>query len=272
MMKIGLIAGNRLLPLVLAKIIREKNKDSEIVAICFKRETSPSIRKYVNKTYWINVGKLGLFKEILKKENLKECIMVGQINPLRIFKKGDWDKELRLVVEKAGDFRPHSIFTGIISYLEAEGISFLDSTTYLENSLAQEGIMNGLALEAKVKKDIDFGVGVISRFVELDVGQVVTVKSSTVASLESLEGTDRTIKRGARLVGRGCTILKFSKAKQDLRFDVPVVGVSTLRLLKKIKAASLVLEEGKVIILEKEKFLSQANKWGIPVVGRARIG
>ncbi|UCG34989.1 MAG: UDP-2,3-diacylglucosamine diphosphatase LpxI [Candidatus Omnitrophota bacterium] len=271
MMRLGIIAGNRLLPLILAKKIRETNKDNEVIAICFKGETSPLINRYVTKTHWVQPTKLGQLKEALKKENLKECIMAGQINPLRIFKRSQWDQELRSLVAQTQDFRPHTIFTAIINHLQTEGIKFLDSTLYLKESLAQQGLMDNLDLDSNVKKDIDFGVEIISRFVELDVGQVGVVKSNTVAALESLEGTDRTIKRGFSLAGRGCTVLKFSKANQDLRFDVPVVGISTLRLLKKINAASLVLEKEKVIILEKEKFLSHATRWGIPVVGRERV-
>ena len=269
-MKLGIIAGNRLLPIILAQSIRNKQKDCSITAICFNGETLPDIKKYVDKTHWIEVGALRKIKDIIKAEGLSEWIMAGQINPLAIFKKSCWDEDLTALMQRCEDIRPHTIFVRIISYLQKEGVTFLDSTGYLHDSLASEGIMNGLTLSKDVERDVEFGVGIISRFVELDVGQTIVVKQRSTLALESLEGTDNTIKRGSRLGGAGATILKFSKANQDLRFDVPVVGILTLKLLKKIKAASLVLEKNRVLILEKEKFLALAKKWNIPVVGREK--
>jgi len=269
-MRIGIIAGNKYLPIILARRIKEKNKDTQIVAVCFKKQTSAGISKYVDKCHWINVGALGSLRDIVKNEGFSEWIMAGQINPLYIFKKKYWDDELKNLISKIGDFRPHAIFGGIINYLEKCDVSFLDYTFFLKQDLAAEGLMNGLELDYDLKKDIDFGVEVISKFAELDVGQTIGVKCSSVVGLEALEGTDNTIKRCYKLAGRGVTILKFCKAHQDLRFDVPVVGLSTLKLLKKIGAASLILEADKVIILDKSKFLSLAKKYNIAIVGRKR--
>jgi len=267
-MKIGIIAGNRHLPLLLAQRIKQANIAIKVIAICFKGETSPAISKYVDKTHWLGVGKLRELKAVLKVEGLKDCIMAGQINPLHIFRSKNWDKDLISLVGKIEDFRPHTIFKTILANLEAEGVHFLDSTAYLGQDLAKDGTMNNLEIDKSLAKDIDFGLQLIRRFVELDVGQTIVVKKGSVVGLESLEGTDRTIKRAYRLGGKGCLVLKFSKANQDLRFDVPVVGISTLKLLKRIEAKALVLEKEKVIILEKPRFLSLAKKWGIPVLGR----
>jgi len=268
--RLGIIAGNRLLPLILAQRIKENNKDCEVVAFCFKGQTSKQISKYVDKCHWFPVGSLSELRESIKEEGLRRCTMAGQINPLYIFRKEYWDQELTSLIDEAEDFRPHNIFDKIISYFEKVGVKFIDSTLYLKDDLALTGVMNNLPLTKAVTGDIDFGLDAISKFVELDVGQTVAVKSKAVVALESLEGTDRTIKRAFRLAGRGSVILKFSKANQDLRFDVPVVGISTLKLLKRIKAVALVLEEAKVIILEKQEFLFLAKKWNIPVVGRAK--
>ena len=270
-MKLGILAGNRLLPIILAQSIKEKNQDCQIVAICFKGETSRQISKYVDRAHWVDMGALGKIKEIIKNEGIFEWIMAGQINPLAIFRRERWDKDLTALMDKSQDIRPHNVFVQIINYLEHEGVTFLDSTSYLRSSLAGDGVMNRLALEKNTEKDIEFGVGIISRFVELDVGQTIVVKARSTVALESLEGTDRTIMRGFRVAKEGCTILKFSRANQDLRFDVPVVGISTLKLLKRIGAASLVLEKDRALILEKEKFISLAKKWNIPVVGREKV-
>ena len=269
--KLGIIAGNRLLPIILAQRIKQNEKGYEIVALCFKGETSRDIYKYADKVYWLGVGQLKNLSRILASEGISQCIMAGQINPLRIFNRKGWDKELISLVESIQDFRPHTIFGKIIEYLESRGIIFLDSTAFLDKDLVKEGVMNRLNLTIAASRDVDFGLDMVSRFVELDVGQTIVIKNGSVVALESLEGTDRTIKRAQALAGCGCTILKFCKSNQDLRFDVPVVGISTLRLLRRIKASSLVLEKNKVIILEKEKFLSLAREWGIPVLGKERL-
>lgn len=266
-MKLGIIAGNRQLPLVLTQAIKRKIEEAFIVAICFKGETMGRINKLVDKSYWIQPDSLSSLKTAIKKDDIKEWIMAGQINPLRIFKPKRWDEDLAVLAEQIEDFRPHKVFKEIITHLENEGIKFLDSTFYLKEYLAGEGVMNGLCLNERIEKDIEFGRNIASRFIELDIGQTVVVKNRSVVACESLEGTDRTIKRAAALGGAGCTVLKFSKLNQDERFDVPLVGISTLKLLKRIRAASLVLEKERVIILEKERFLFLAKKWKIPVVG-----
>ncbi len=266
-MKLGIIAGNRLLPIILARAIKEQNPQIELVAFCFHHETSPLIKKYANKTYWLSVGSLGELRDTIKNEGITEFIMAGQITPLRIFNRRNWDDELIKLVNETRDMRPHTIFSGIIKYLERQGVKFIDSTIYLKDSLADYGLMNGLIPSNELKTDIDFGIGMICRFVDMDVGQTIVVKNKSVVALEAIEGTDNTIKRAFGLAGYGCTVLKFSKQNQDLRFDVPVVGTHTLNLLHKIKAHAILLEAGKVLILEKTKFLQLALKYQIPVIG-----
>ena len=269
--QLGIIAGNRLLPVILTQRIKEKDSACYLVAVCFEGETSRRILKYVDRCYWVKVGHLRDLKEVIKKESIKNWIMAGQINPLYIFKRKYWDEELSSLVDGTCDFRPHTIFNKMIDYLKTTGIDFLDSTSYLKDDLAEAGEMAGLGIDGYLSKNIDFGLDLVSKFVELDIGQTVVVKNCSAVGLESLEGTDRAIKRSYRLAGQNCLVLKFCKSNQDLRFDVPVVGISTLRLLKNIKAAGLVLEKDKVIILEKSKFLSLAKKWQIPVIGKERI-
>jgi len=269
-MKLGIIAGNRLLPIILARAIKQTNPDIELVVFCFYQETSNLIRKYADKTYWFSVGNLASLRDAIKKENPSECIMAGQITPLRIFNRKKWDSELLRLVNETKDMRPHTIFSNIIKYLERHDVKFIDSTVYLTESLASNGTMNNIDCQTGVYDDIKLGVNMISRFSDLDIGQTIVVKDKSVVAVEALEGTDNTIKRAFRLAGRGCVVLKFSKINQDLRFDVPVVGINTLELLRKIKAAALVLESGKVLILEKAKFLQSASNYKIPVIGTSR--
>src|SRR3989338_9471155 len=125
-MRIGIIAGNRKFPLLLAQRIKQKDKEAKITAICFKSETCPSINRFVDKVYWLEVGALQRLKEIIRSEGLRDWIMAGQINPLHIFRRKSWDKELESLIGQTSDFRPHEIFNAITDNLEAMGIRFLD--------------------------------------------------------------------------------------------------------------------------------------------------
>jgi hypothetical protein len=269
-MKIGIIAGNRFLPVLLAKTIKEKNKDAQITAVCFKGETSRQISRYCDQVFWVDSGHLSDLRKVIKENSLKDMVMAGQISPWRIFKPQNWDKELTGLIRSIPDFRPHTIFSKIIEVLEKDGARFLDSTAYLKDFLPLSGLMNNVSPSPDVLSDVDFGVRIISRFVEMDVGQTVVVNQKTVVALEAVEGTDNAIIRGCRVSAKGAVILKFAKANQDLRFDVPVVGLATMSLLKKFKARAIVLEEGKVIILDKQKFLQSADRAGISVIGRRK--
>ena len=270
-MKLGIIAGNRLFPVIFSRAVRIKDKSIELIAICFKGETNRNIIHYLDKSFWIYPGEMGKLLEIISKEKPDTMVMAGQINPKRIFQRKHWDDKMMKLAEDIRDFRPHTVFSRIIATIESTGTKFINSTMYMDDFLAEEGLMNKLEPSRKVWEDIDFGIKIISRFVELDIGQTIVVKNKSVVALESLEGTDNTIIRGCKISGGGCSALKFSKEGQDLRFDVPIVGMNTLKVLKKAGASSLVLEGGKVIILDKHKFIKQAREWGISIIGKAKI-
>ncbi len=267
-MNLGIIAGNQLFPILLAQSVKEVDSSSKITAICFYGETNPLIRKYVDKTVWLHVGELEKLLQTIENERLKNMVMAGQINPRRIFRPSRWDRMMKKFVAEIEDFRPHTFFLKLINTLEEKGVKFLKSTVYMEKYLATEGIMNNIPLSPKTISDIEFGTEIISNFVELDIGQTIAVKNKAVVALEALEGTNLLIKRASRIAGDDVVILKFSKKNQDLRFDVPVVGIKTLRLLRKCGVHTLVLESKRVIILEKQKFLQEAKKFNISIVGK----
>lgn len=269
-MKIGIIAGNRFFPVLLAKIIKEKNNDVEVTAICFKGETSRDISRYCNRVFWVDPGRLSDLRKVIRENSLENLVMAGQISPWRIFKQDNWDIELTQLIKSISDFRPHTIFSKIIEVLEKDGARFFDSTAYLKDFLPSLGLMNKVSPGDKVLEDIEFGVKMIGRFVEMDVGQTIVVNQKTVVALEAVEGTDNAVIRGCRISSKGAVVLKFAKTNQDLRFDVPVVGLETINLLKKFKAKAIVLEEGKVLVLDKPKFLQIADRAGISVVGRRK--
>lgn len=266
-MEIGIIAGNRNLPILLAKRISESKNFKKITAICFKGETSPSFCRYVDNFSWVNVGSLGDLKRKIQASGVRDWIMAGQINPLNIFKVKKWDSELKGLFQKNINFCPHVFFKAIISYLEKEGVIFQSCVGYLSGDLASQGPINGIGVTPSIASNFNFGLEKIKQYVEMDIGQVLVVKNNTVVAAEAIEGTDNAIKRGCRLAGKKAIVFKFARQNQDLRFDVPVVGISTLKLLIKINAGALVLEKGKTIILEKEKFIGLSKKNKIPLIG-----
>ncbi|MDD5440703.1 MAG: LpxI family protein, partial [Candidatus Omnitrophica bacterium] len=179
----------------------------------------------------------------------------------------NWDCEFEKIAGQVMDMCPHSILYAIIDYLQGYGAKFLDSTLFLKDTLAHEGNISGVEIGTHTRADIEFGINLARKYVELDVGQTVIVKNKTAVALECIEGTDIAIRRAHRLAGKECIVIKFCTESHDFRFDVPVVGMKTLYLLKKTKSAALILPANRVIILEKDRFIRYAKENGIPVIG-----
>ncbi|MCD6134042.1 MAG: UDP-2,3-diacylglucosamine diphosphatase LpxI [Candidatus Omnitrophica bacterium] len=270
-MKLALIAGNRRLPLLFAAAAKKHNPKLELIIVAFKGETDPRLSRFSRKTYWFKVGCLEEIISVLKQERINEAVMIGQISPWRLFaSRRYWDRKMFEVYKEVDDFRSHSIFSRVIKEIEREGIKFISSASYLEDYLAEEGIGGREIISDKVKKDIEIGFNLGRQIVDFDVGQTLIVKNRAVVAVEALEGTDNAIKRAARICGEGFSMVKLSRHGHDVRFDLPVIGIDTIKLLARKKAAAVVLEAGKVIIIDKPKVLSLARRWGITVVGLRR--
>lgn len=266
-MKLAVLAGNRTLPLFFCREIRKANPLVHLTAIAFKNETPGAIRAYVDTLYWVPPTSLHELLEIFKKETFDQAVMVGQINPLRIFRnRHRWDEDLRRVAGSIADFRPHTIFTSIIREIESYGIIFVNYSVFLQRHLAHEGPHNNVLC--------DFGalqiqplLPLIRNIVNLDIGQTVVVKDKTIVAVETIEGTDRTITRAARIAGKGCVVIKCAKQSHDMRFDIPVVGIRTIEVMRAVKAQALLVEAGKVLCIDKEQTARRAEKAGIPLWG-----
>ncbi len=268
MKKIGLIAGSKDLPLLFSSEAKKKNPGLEIIAVGIKGETSKKISFFADKVYWVFPGELKKITEILVKEGVNTSVLAGQVSPYRIFRgRNNWDELMRKVSASAPDFRPHSIFTEIIKEIEKHGINFVNSITYLEEFTVSSGVNNGITLSASLEKEINHALSFARKISDLDIGQTAVFKNKSVVAVEALEGTDNTIKRAYKICGSDFIAVKLAKENQDLRFDVPVVGLKTIKLLGKYKAKALVLEKGRALILDKPKFLFLADKFKIPVIG-----
>lgn len=264
--RVGLIAGEGKLPLILAK--NAKNEGVSISAVGIKGKTNKNLRKYVKDFHAVKLGQLNKLVQYFKKRSLKKVVMIGKVPKIHLFGKMRlaMDKELRNLLEDVRDKKDNSLLEAIANYLQQQGIILLDSTLWLKDLLPQEGVLTKIVPTGREKKDIVFGKEIAKKIAELDIGQTVVVKDKAVLAVEAIEHTDETIRRGGKLGKKGVVVVKVSRPNQDRRFDIPVVGLKTIKILKKFKAAVLAVESGKTLFIEKEKIIKTANKGGISIV------
>ncbi len=265
MKKIGLIAGNRKFPLLFA--VAAKKKGCSIVAIAIKGDTSPKLKNLVDKIYWIGLSEFQKMFDILKNEAVEGVVMAGQISPRRLFSKEiNKSEELKQILQSLKDKKTDTLFGAVAQKLEAEGLTLLDSTTFIEEYLPKKGTLTKHEPDFDTWEDVYFGLSLAKAVASLDIGQTVAVKSKAIVAVEAFEGTDNLIRRSGR-IGRGkIVIVKVSKPKQDMRFDIPVIGFNTIKNLVKAKGKCLAFEAGKTLFLDREESIRLADKKGISIV------
>jgi DUF1009 family protein len=265
---LGLIAGNRRLPFIWAAQARAAGY--RVAAVGFREETDPRLAAQVDAFQLISLGELGKLLKFFKTHGVRKAVMQGQIQHRQIYAdiKADWRAKWLLAKQAlfVRDFRTEALLGSIARELERHGVELQPATWLMEPWLATPGLQAGPRPNGRIRKDVEFGVGLTRQLNRLDVGQTVVVKRQSVVAVESIEGTDACIRRAAKLAGAGCTVVKLARPKQDLRFDLPVVGLKTFQVLAQAKAAALVLEAGKSLFLEKEKCLALAGKSKISVL------
>jgi DUF1009 family protein len=241
-----------------------------VVLIKLKEETDPGIEALVDETYEVSLGQLGSCIAALRKAGAREVIMAGQVRHRQIFSGIVPDLTLMGVLARLAFKNTDSLIGGVADVLEREGIRLMSSVELLRDQLADAGPMSGKKPSGDDQRAIDYGVRIATELGRLDLGQTVVVKDRAVVALEAMEGTDETIARGARLAGPGVVVVKMGKPRQDMRFDVPVVGERTLQSLREARASALAVEAGKTLLLDKPAFLAAAKEMGLVVVGVAR--
>ncbi len=265
MEKIGLIAGNRKFPLLFAA--SAKKKGYNVIAIAIKGDTSPELKKIVDKIYWLNLAEFHKIFTLFKSEGVSNVVMAGQISPSRLFSKEiNQSEDLKQILSSLKDKKADTLFGAVAQRLEAAGFNLLDSTTFIEAYLPKKGTLTSLQPDFDTWENIYFGLNLAKAVADLDIGQTVAVKSKAIVAVEAFEGTDNLIRRAGK-IGRGkIVIVKVSKPKQDMRFDVPVIGLNTVKNLVKAKARCLAFEAGKTLFIDKEASLKLADKKGISIV------
>jgi len=265
MESLGIIAGNRSLPLIFARQARSMGV-KRLVAAAFEGETSPELEPLVDEIVWLKVGQLSKLIATFTDPGVKQCVMVGQIAPKNLF---DIRPDLRAVTMllKLKEKNAHTIFGAIADELKKDGVELIEATPWLKPLMPGDGFNFGPKLSAEQRADVAFGFRIAKEMSRLEIGQTVVVKDGTVLAVEGFEGTDKCLARGGELAGKdgGAIAVKVARENHDLRFDIPCLGPQTLETCGAAKISVLALESGKTLLLEQETCGPLANKYRITV-------
>jgi DUF1009 family protein len=262
---IGLIAGNNRFPLLVAKEI--KNNGDKVVCIALKEEADPELKKICDKIYWLSVGGFQKIIDVLKNENVKTIIMAGQVRHITIYSVIGMDWRAVKVMGNLVNKKTDTILKAIANEFEKDGMNLIPSHTYLKHLLAPRSLISGKKLSQDESKDVEFGYKIAKGLAGFDIGQTVVVKDKSVLAVESIEGTDECIKRAYKLAGENSVVVKVAKPNQDFRFDIPVIGVNTIDVLKENKVRVIAIEAEATLILDKDEVMEKIKKTGITMLG-----
>ncbi|MGQ9920328.1 MAG: LpxI family protein [Desulfobacca sp.] len=263
--KIGLIAGKSRFPLIFAAAARAQGL--EVVAVAHRGETDPTLAGLVSSLQWVYVGQLGKIIRFFQQAGVSQAVMAGGISKGRLFTHLRPDLRAIRLLSRQGHAGDDSLLRAVAAELEGEGITIVSPTLYLTELLAPHGVLSRRRPTAKERQDILFGWKIAKEIGRLDVGQCVVVRRQAVLAVEAIDGTDATIRRGGALAGEQAVVVKVSKPQQDLRFDVPTVGLETIAVMAEVKASVLALEAGKTLIFDRPAMLQAANRAQIAVIG-----
>lgn len=241
-----------------------------MVVAAISEETDPRIAELASSIEWISVGHLGKLIRFFRKEGVEQAIMAGQVRHVQIFRLSALpDLRMARMLARLKRRNTDALIGAVASELESEGIRLIDSTTYLQPLLAREGVLTRRAPDKNEQADMDYGREVATELARLDLGQTIVVKNQAVVALEAMEGTDATIRRAAELVrGRPLTVIKVAKPNQDMRFDVPVIGLQTIETLVACHVTAVSLTADKTLIFDRQETLEAANRHRIAIVAR----
>ena len=260
---LAIIAGKGTYPLELAASAKRQGV-SRIVAVAFKKETDSGIESLVDEVHWVPLGRLQDVLDVLERCDAKCAVMAGQLSPTALFRVRLDGRALALL-KRLRARNAETIFGAVGEELRQIGVELLPAHVFMESNMIAPGVLTSRKPNEQEQADIELGLNVAKTISGLNIGQTVIVKEGTVLAVEALEGTDEAIERAGRLGGEGCVIVKVAKAQQDMRFDIPVVGKHTVKMLKAIGASVLAVEARRCIFLDRDKVVGEANKLGIAI-------
>lgn len=265
MARIGLVAGEGKLPMVFSRVA--KDKGDTVIAFALKGVTSPDLEGYVDKIHWIPWGSLQKAILLLATERIRKIIMLGKIKKDILFKdEGALDKDAKSMLDKIKDKKDYAILNEINNILSKLGVEILDSTTYLKDLIPSKGTLTKREPSESEWADINYGRDVAKKLSGFDIGQTIVVKEKAVIAVEAMEGTDQTIARSGKIVAGGFVVVKVARPDQDMRFDVPLVGLDTIKTLAASGGKILALEAGKTLLMDKPEIIKLADEKNISIV------
>jgi DUF1009 family protein len=261
---LGIIAGNGVYPRLLADGARRAGIE-KIVAVAFTDETDTTLEQDVELIEWMRVGQLGRLLKFFRSQGIHHAIMAGQIAPKNLFDLRP-DLKALMLLGKLKERNAESIFAAVADELAKIDVDLLPATTFLEDSIAKRGLIAGPKLSPRQEHDVELGWRAAKEIARLDVGQTIVIKNGTIIAVEALEGTNEAIKRGGTLAREGAVVVKVSKPNQDMRFDVPVIGVETIRVAAESGVRVIAVESEKTLLLERDAIADLANRSNISII------
>jgi UDP-2,3-diacylglucosamine hydrolase len=271
--RIGIIAGNGRFPFLVLEAARALGYDVTIIAI--KEEASKEIEAAAAQSpaapvHWVSIGQLGTFLKILEQAKLTRAVMAGQVKHIKIFGGFVPDMTAMSLLGKLKGMNTDALIGAVADLMRERGVELINSAQFLEPLLAKAGQLSTRVPNEAERKDLEFGYRMADAIAGLDIGQTIAVKHQAVVAVEAMEGTDECIARAGHLAGGGVSIVKVAKPNQDMRFDVPIVGLATIQAMRAAGATVLSLDGGKTLIFDRDAFFASANDARIAVVGRKK--
>ena len=270
-MAIGLIAGNGTFPFLVLRAARQLGHDVVLVAI--EGEASPELEPLAARLggtafSWVQLGQLGACIKALKGGGARQAVMAGQVKHVKLFGGVFPDMTLLSVLTRLKAKNTDALIGAVADVLKDHGIELMNSTALLPELVAKAGVLTKTAPTSSMLADFEFGYRIADAIAGVDVGQTVVVKDKAIVAVEGMEGTDAAILRAGELAGPGCRVVKVAKPGQDMRFDVPVVGVATITTMKQAGADALTIDAGRTLVMDGDAFFAAANEHRIAVIGR----
>ena len=265
MAKIGIVGGSGRLPIIFSDAARKKGE--KVVGIGLKGLTDPALESHVDKFIWIDLGAVQKTIFVVVAERIKKIALLGKLNKDLFFKNNkELDADAKTFAGKLSDMKDYSMLNKAADFLGKFGIQIMDPTLYLQDLLPQKGVMTGRKPSEAESADIEYARSIALELARLDIGQTVAVKSKTVIALEAMEGTDETIARAGGLSKQGFVVVKVARPDQDMRFDVPLVGLETVETLSRAGGTALALEAGRTFLIDREAIVKFADEKNLSIV------
>jgi DUF1009 family protein len=260
----GLIAGNGRFPFLVLEGARSQGIDMAVFAI--REEAAPELEQLAPRLHWVSLGELSRTIDLLHQEGVTRAVMAGQVKHNKIFSSIRPDWKLAKLLFSLPRKNTDALIGAVARLLESEGIELVDSTTFLHPLLPAPGVLTRRAPDERESADIAYGLEIARQLAALDLGQAVVVSDRACVAIEAMEGTDETIERAARLAnGRPLVVVKVAKPRQDMRFDVPVVGLRTVEVMRRAGVSALAIDSGRTLLFDRAELLANADAAGIAI-------